>query len=103
GQLADLVLECSGSGRALAGALEATRPGGAITCIGLFAAAVEVDVSAAIRRELRLRTSYIGTPEDFDRAIRLLADGSIRVGPLLRPYKLEDALQGFADAMQQKV
>jgi len=103
GGQADLVLECSGSGQALAGALDAVRPGGAITFLGLFAAPIEVNLSAAIRKELSLRPSYIGTWQDFDRAIRLLAEGAIKVEPLLVPYALRDALAGFDDAMQRRV
>ncbi|HEU0167107.1 MAG TPA: alcohol dehydrogenase catalytic domain-containing protein [Chloroflexota bacterium] len=100
---ADLVLECSGSARAFDSALQAVRPGGAITLLGLFAAPIQADLSAAIRKEVSLRTSYIGTWQDFNRAIQLLADGAIQVAPLLQPYRLEDALTGFEDAMQQRV
>jgi len=103
GGLADLVVECSGSGAALASALAAVRPGGAITLIGLFGAPVEVDLSAAIRKELSIRASYIGTPEDFERALGLIATGALQVGPLLRPYPLDEALRGFQDALDRSV
>ncbi|MBV8086207.1 MAG: alcohol dehydrogenase catalytic domain-containing protein [Chloroflexi bacterium] len=103
GQNVDLVIECSGSARALDSALQVVRPGGAITLLGLFGAPIQADLSAAIRKEVNLRASYIGTWHDFDRAIQLLADGAIQVAPLLQPYRLEDALNGFEDAMQQRV
>lgn len=103
GRQAHLVFECSGSSNAVSGALAAVATGGSITLIGLFPAPLEIDLSAAIRREVTLRTSYIGGWNDFERAIGLLADGTIRVERLFRTYPLDDALQAFDDARARRV
>lgn len=103
GRQAHLVFECSGSSNAVSGALAAVATGGSITLIGLFPAPLEIDLSAAVRREVTLRTSYIGGWKDFERAIGLLADGTIRVERFFRTYPLDDALQAFDDARARRV
>lgn len=103
GRHADVVFECSGSPGALAGAMAAVASGGSITFIGLFPAFVELDLSMAIRREITLRTSYIGGWGDYERAIALIATGVIRVERFFRTYELDDALRAFDDARARRV
>jgi L-iditol 2-dehydrogenase len=99
----DLVLESSGAGAALADALHVIKRGGGITLIGMPSHNVELDVAVALRAEIALRASYAGTWHDFDRALKLIADGTIPAEAMVAPYPLERALDAFADAAAQRV
>jgi threonine dehydrogenase-like Zn-dependent dehydrogenase len=52
---------------------------------------------------LSLRASYFGTWHDFERAIALIADGTIPARDLVVSYALDDVLTAFADADAQRV
>ena len=99
----DLVIECSGAGAAIDAALHAIKRGGGVTLVGMPSAAVGIDLSLALRGEIALRASYFGTWHDFERALALLADGTIPADDLLVSYTLDDALTAFADADAQRV
>ena len=99
----DLVLESSGSGAALETSLEVVKRGGGITLIGMPSGAVSLDLAQVLRAEIALRASYCGTWHDFERALALIADGTIPAERLLAPYPLERALQAFEDASKQLV
>jgi L-iditol 2-dehydrogenase len=99
----DLVLESSGAGAAIDDALRLVKRGGGITLIGMPSRNVELDVAQALRAEIALRASYFGTWHDFERALQLVADGTIPADILLAPYTLDGALQAFEDAAAQRV
>lgn len=100
---ADIAIDASGSEAALRTLIGAVVNGGSITAVGLYGHPIEVDLSAMIRREITLFTSYIGTWDDFDRAIGLLNDGVVSVEPLLARYALDEAVKAFDDALAQRV
>jgi threonine dehydrogenase-like Zn-dependent dehydrogenase len=99
----DLVLECSGAGAALDAALQSVKRGGGITLIGMPSGSIGLDLAAALRAEIALRPSYCGTWLDFDRALTLLADGTVPPEALLAPYPLDGVLKAFQDASAQRV
>ncbi len=99
----DLVLESSGSGAAIDDALHVVKHGGGITLIGMPSADVKLDLAQALRAEIALRSSYCGTWHDFERALALLADGTVPASALVTAYALESAIQAFDDAAAQKV
>jgi threonine dehydrogenase-like Zn-dependent dehydrogenase len=99
----DLVLESSGAGVALDAALHVVKRGGGITLIGMPSRNVELDLAQALRGEIALRASYFGTWHDFERALRLIADGTVPAAALLAPYALDDVLRAFDDAAAQQV
>jgi L-iditol 2-dehydrogenase len=99
----DMALECSGAGPALEAALQLVRRGGTLTLIGQPPQPPTFDVSAALRAELTLYATYFGTWHDMETALALLADGTIKVGPLVRPYTLDEAIGAFDDAAAQRV
>jgi threonine dehydrogenase-like Zn-dependent dehydrogenase len=99
----DLVLECSGAAAAVDAAMRVVKRAGGVTLIGMPSASIELDLAQALRSELSLRASYFGTWHDFERAIALIADGTIPADALLVPYTLDDALAAFADADAQRV
>jgi L-iditol 2-dehydrogenase len=99
----DLVLECSGAAAAVNAALHVVKRGGGVTLVGMPSTRVDIDLSQALRSELSLRTSYCGTWHDFERAIAMLADGTIPARDLVNSYGLNDVLVAFEDAAAQRV
>lgn len=99
----DLVLESSGAGAAIDAALHVVKRGGGITLIGMPSRDIALDLTQALRAELALRASYCGTWHDFERALALLADGTVPADALVSTYALDAALQAFEDAAAQQV
>jgi L-iditol 2-dehydrogenase len=99
----DLVLEASGAGAALDAAMHLLKRGGGITLIGMPSRNIELDLAQALRGEIALRPSYFGSWHDFERALRLIADGTVPAEQLLTPYALDNALTAFEDAGAQRV
>jgi L-iditol 2-dehydrogenase len=99
----DLVLEASGAGAALDAAMHLVKRGGGITLIGMPSRNIELDLAQALRGEIALRPSYFGSWHDFERALRLIADGTVPAEQLLTPYALDNALTAFEDAGAQRV
>ena len=99
----DLVLESSGAGAALDDALHVVKRGGGITLIGMPSRNIELDLAQALRAEIALRASYFGTWHDFDRALHLIADGTIPAEQLVSSYSLDNVLTAIDDASAQRV
>jgi L-iditol 2-dehydrogenase len=99
----DLALECSGAGAAVNAALHVVKRGGGITLVGMPSSDVQLDVAQALRAEIALRPSYSATWHDFERALQLLADGTISAEALVAPYPLDRALEAFEAAAAQQV
>ena len=102
GRPADIVIECSGSPRAVQSALPLMRKGGELLFLGLLPT-MEFPFSDAIRNEWRLTTSYTSGWKNYEDTLALIDQKKLVIGPLLEMYALEDALQAFNDALQQKV
>ena len=66
-------------------------------------ATIQIDLAQALRGEISLRPSYFGTWHDFERAIALIANGTIPADELLVSYTLDNVLTAFADAEAQRV
>jgi L-idonate 5-dehydrogenase len=77
----DVVLEASGSGAAMAAALQAARPRATIVQFGL-GGEIPLPVNALVAKEISLRGSFRFHAE-FAWAIELIASGAIDVMPLL--------------------
>lgn len=96
---ADVVIEASGSVPGLASALVGAIRGGRVVMLGLQRAGdIPVEIATAITRELTLSGSFRFDTE-IDDVIAALADGSLRVEPVLTDeLPVEDALAAFARA-----
>jgi L-iditol 2-dehydrogenase len=99
----DLVVETSGSGAAIDTALNVIKRGGGITLVGMPSRDIELDITQALRAEIRLQATYCGTWHDFERALKLISDGTIPADVLLKRYTLDSAVQAFEDAARQRV
>ncbi len=91
----DAVFEASGNGAALAGALEATRPGGVIAQMGLGGAEMTVPMNLVVTKEIRLQGTF-RFDQEFAWSLDYLAAGSIDVAPLLTEVvPLAEAVRAF--------
>jgi 2-desacetyl-2-hydroxyethyl bacteriochlorophyllide A dehydrogenase len=74
----DLVVETAGTAMAVEQAIELARPGGRVVLTGLPHEASTVNFFSVVRREIRIVGSMI-YQQEFPEAIRLLAEGKVRV------------------------
>ncbi|MBE7473235.1 MAG: galactitol-1-phosphate 5-dehydrogenase [Anaerolineae bacterium] len=79
----DLAFEAVGISATAQQSLEVTRNNGTVVWIGNNQRLIEVDMQAIVTRELRVIGSYGMNDEDFQRSLRLLADGRIPTGQLI--------------------
>ncbi|WP_102958577.1 NAD(P)-dependent alcohol dehydrogenase [Mangrovicella endophytica] len=92
---ADVIYECSGSERAIAGIFEPLCPGGTVVLIGMPLKPVTYDVVAAMLREARVEHIF-RYAHVFDRCVAMLASGAIDVSPLItRTFAFEDSVEAF--------
>jgi alcohol dehydrogenase len=75
-----LVVECAGNPSGLRSALDLVRPRGIIVLKSTYAESALVDLTSMVVNEVRLVGTRCGP---FGPALRLLATGSVRVGPLV--------------------
>ena len=99
---ADIIIECSGSPGAVLSALPLLRKGGELLFLGLLPK-MEFPFSDAIRNEWHLTTSYTSGWKNYEDTLALIEQKKLVIAPLLEMYDLDDALQAFGDALQQKV
>ncbi len=91
----DTVFEASGSGPALAGALEVVRPGGTIVQVGNGGGEMTLPVNLLVAKEISLRGTF-RFHEEFEWAVGFLASGAIDVAPLLTEIvPLAEAVRAF--------
>ena len=97
---ADIVFEASGSPKAFANLFDIVRPGGAVVLVGLPVEAVELNVPAAISKEVRIETVF-RYANIFDRALQLIASGKVDLKPLITgTYAFADSIEAFERAAQ---
>ena len=91
----DVVLEASGSGIALAGAIEVTRPGGVIVQVGISGGEMTLPINMLVAKEINLRGTF-RFHEEFEWAVNFLGSGAIDVASLLTEVvPLADAVRAF--------
>lgn len=78
----DLALEAVGRNETVAGAIDCTRKGGAITLVGNVSPEVTLPLQKVVVRQLRLQGSCASSGE-YPQAIELIANGKIQVKPLI--------------------
>ncbi|HHW44320.1 MAG TPA: alcohol dehydrogenase catalytic domain-containing protein [Desulfotomaculum sp.] len=100
---ADVVLECSGAVGALSDAVKLTRKGGSITLVGIYGSGAEINFASLVRNEIRVRTSYTATWENYEQSLSLISRGLVQVKPLINTYPFEDGVQAFLDGLARKV
>jgi|SRR6185312_9033763 L-iditol 2-dehydrogenase len=78
----DVTVEAVGVGATVANAVECTRKGGTVTMVGNLAAEVPLPLQKVVTRQIRLQGSCAIAGE-YPRAIESLANGQIKVKPLI--------------------
>jgi L-idonate 5-dehydrogenase len=91
----DVVFEASGSGAALASALQVVRPGATIVQVGLGGGEMTLPINLLVAKEIQLRGTFRFDAE-FEWAVGFIASGAIDVAPLLTEIvPLNDAVRAF--------
>jgi threonine dehydrogenase-like Zn-dependent dehydrogenase len=91
----DLVLDACGTSAARQAAFDLCRPGGLVVLLGMAHQRSEIDFVTSIRKEHRVVMSFAYTPADFERALKLLADGEIDLSPWTAEMPLEEGQKAF--------
>ena len=92
----DLAFEAVGLSATAQQSLEVTRNKGTVIWIGNNQRMIEIDMQAIVTRELSVIGSYGMTDEEFQRSLRLLADGRIPTDRLInRRASLEEGPELF--------
>jgi L-idonate 5-dehydrogenase len=90
----DVVFEASGSGAALASAIQATRPTGVIVQLGL-GGDMSVPINTIVAKEIELRGTF-RFDREFEWAVDFIGSGAIDVAPLLTEIvPLDDVVRAF--------
>jgi len=96
----DVLFECSGNERALAGALDALRPGGIVVQVGL-GGDMKLPINVIVAKELQLRGTF-RFDREFALAVELMGRGHLDVKPLLEaPIPFREAERAFALAQDR--
>jgi len=94
---ADLVVDCTGSSKALLQSLELVRPNGRITKIGWGPQPLDFSLDPLVGKAVTLQGSFSHTFPTWERALQLLSTGQVNLGPVIGGvYPLDDWRQAFA-------
>ncbi|NVN42621.1 NAD(P)-dependent alcohol dehydrogenase [Asaia siamensis] len=97
---ADVTFEASGFEGAYQDALDCTRPGGRLVLVGMPPRKVAFDIVAAQAKELTIETIF-RYAHVYDRAIALIASGSIDLKPLVSAsFPFQEGVAAFERAAE---
>lgn len=82
---ADVVFDCVGSDGVLTDAVEVARHGGTVVAVGVSSSASRSVPADLVKNEITIRASLGYSTADVQRALDLLAEDRLRVGPLIDP------------------
>jgi L-iditol 2-dehydrogenase len=99
----DIIIECSGNGKAVEDSVKCLRKGGTLLMIGLYPKSVEIFFTELVRREISIITSYCSKWINYEQAIELLATCQLDVGSLISTYDLKNARVAFDASLNKKV
>jgi threonine dehydrogenase-like Zn-dependent dehydrogenase len=94
----DVVLECSGHGRAMEAGLAQLKRGGMLVLVGAGMAQPKFDPNRILLNEVVITGAFTYDKDGFERALSLLAGGKMPVDALLEPGEVP--LDGLLDAMR---
>lgn len=79
----DVVIECSGSAPGAGAAFRAARRGARYIQVGIFGSDVSVPFDQVLYKELQVSSGFASTPTSWRRAINLIRQGRVTLGPLV--------------------
>jgi threonine dehydrogenase-like Zn-dependent dehydrogenase len=94
----DVVLECSGKKAAMEAGFYQLRRGGRLVLVGAGIEAPAFDPNRFILNELEVCGSFVYDADGFERALALLASGTLPVSLLIEPHDV--GLDGIAGALR---
>jgi threonine dehydrogenase-like Zn-dependent dehydrogenase len=97
----DVVLECSGNGKAMEAGLAQLKRAGTLVLVGAGMAAPKFDPNRILLNEVVITGAFTYDKDGFERALALLAGGKMPVDALLEPGtvgldELLDTMRGLA-------
>jgi len=98
GNLADLVITCTGAPKAIAQGLASVDRGGTVLFFAPLEPSAKVDIpfNALWREEVTMTSSYGGSPRDIRESINLLREKRLQVADLItHVLPLDKAAEGF--------
>lgn len=95
----DVVLECSGSAGGATLALDAARRGGRYVGIGIFGSPATLPIDRLLYKELTMTSGFAATPRSWQRALRLLEDGSVDLDALITSVEPLTAWESVLDRL----
>jgi len=98
----DAVVDAAGTHVTKSMSIEACRDEGLIVWIGLGADEMPLSTYPVTLREKTITGSYGATGEDMERALALMAGGSVDVGSWVTTYSLEDSVDAFLRQLDPK-
>lgn len=94
----DVVFDTTGHHSGVEMGLDYVRKGGQIVVVGLPAAPSEVSLTPVVRGEIELTTSYGSTWRNFEQALRLMQNNSIRPETMIdTSYSIDEPEAAFED------
>jgi threonine dehydrogenase-like Zn-dependent dehydrogenase len=94
----DVVLECSGHGRAMEAGLAQLKRGGTLVLVGAGMAQPKFDPNRILLNEVVITGAFTYDKDGFSEALGLLAGGQMPIDALLEPDTV--GLDGLLDAMR---
>jgi L-iditol 2-dehydrogenase len=79
----DVVIECSGSAPGAAAAFRAARRGARYVQVGIFGRDVPLPFDQVLYKELQVSSGFASTPTSWRRAIALITQKRVTLGPLV--------------------
>ena len=102
GQGVDFAFECAGAEVSARNCLEALRPLGTFTQTGIYGREVCVPLDAVLFKQLQLKGTVGYTATTWDRVMRILEQGKIRLGELVTHRFPLDRWREAFDACERK-
>ncbi|MCU1410812.1 MAG: Zn-dependent alcohol dehydrogenase [Rhodoglobus sp.] len=95
----DVVIECSGSAPGAAAALRSAKRGGRYVQVGIFGRDVSLPFDLVLYKELVVSSGFASTATSWRRAIALIEQGLVTLGPLVtRTVPIEEFSSAFEAA-----
>lgn len=93
---ADVIYDCAGNDITMGQAIRFARKGSTIILVAVYAGTAHVDLAMLNDHELDLNTTMMYTRADFTEAIQFIAEGAIRLHPLIsRHFAFADFLDAY--------
>jgi len=91
-----IAFEVSGASGAFDQALQITRPGGKIVMVGIYSKSLIFNAThQLVRQQKSIKGSYGAPTIVWEKVLRLMANGRVKIKPLIKSIPIEKANEGF--------